>query len=250
MTDLIELSASDSVKQWDKQIRLFARYFLAHVELPRDTPFRLLDVGCGTGSALMEIQRCVRRAELYGCDIDDLHVRLAQHMNPAPIKFFQSDIAGISDSYDCIYASNILEHVRDWKDCLMHLCKKAPTVFVLVPYREDISQLPTSGVEHVDHLNTYDRNSMSFLNSSIFAVQSRVIRTPYAWGGPIHQEIARKLAKSREGRSYVIPKEIIFKISGRTGLEKPDLQARFRNRVSAEARAMRVLWRARRDRAK
>lgn len=213
MNELDNLCASESVRAWDRQIRLFARYFLAHVDLPVSEPFILLDVGCGTGSALSEIKARRPLATLYGCDIEELHVQISRRLNGDAAEFFQSDIASVSGTYNYIYVSNLLEHVSGWQEALMHLCTLARYVFVLVPYREDLAEQKSSGVEHVDHVNSYDHQSFDFLISQGFAVRKRVIRTAYAWGPPLHCEWVAMVKGALSGRRYKLQREILVEIS-------------------------------------
>ena len=230
---------TDSIKEWDSQIRLFSRYFLAHIRVPEKVKFSLLDVGCGTGSGLAEIKKLAPQADLSGCDLEDLHVALARQLNAANARFFKSDIRSIFASFDCIYASNILEHIPEWRDCITHLCSLAPHVFVLVPYRENLADKIRSGIENVDHLNSYDRNSFSFLRDESRSVTVRVIRTPHAWGYPILRELRKKVGLRLRNEKYSIKREllVLIRTARRAHETQHELAFGFRNRWISQIRS-------------
>lgn len=213
MEDLKRLSTETRVKSWDRQIRLFARYFLAHARLPSSGEFSLLDIGCGTGSGLAEIKAKRPAARLFGCDVDALHVRLARYLNGSCADFFQADIENVQGGFDYIYISNLLEHIEDWLPPFCRLCELADCVFVLVPYQEDLSKRVPSGVPHVDHLSSFNYNSFDFLLEQGFAVQKRVIRTPHAWGPPIHGELLSVVRSVLSARRPERRRELLVQVS-------------------------------------
>lgn len=213
MDDLNQLTQPEYFRPWDKQIRLFAGYFLAHVRLPTTAPFKLLDVGCGTGSALAEIRKRYPRAVLQGCDILEHVVELAAAINSDAGSFFASDILSLRGNFDCIYVSNVLEHIQEWKDCLDHLCALSPQVVVMVPFKEDLSFQKPSGLERVDHVTSFNERSMAAYATAGYRVEQRVIRTPFAWGGPRRRELIFRFRKYLRGEHYEDRREILYLIS-------------------------------------
>ena len=248
INELIKIANGESFQQWTKQTRLFARYFLANVKLPVDLPFSLLDVGCGNGAALSEIFAKNKCGELYGCDIDPFHIALAQYINPAIPKerFYVSGLDDIKNRYDFIYASNILEHIVNWKECLAQLCTKANAVIVMVPYKEDLSEQTPSAVPYVDHVDSFDRKSLDYLMKQGFDIKTRVIRTPYAWGGPLRRDLVEKIRQKMKGRSFMIRKEIIFLITHSNCKSVNQEQISFRNRIGSCIRSIAIARNAKR----
>lgn len=246
--EIIAIANGEFSQQWTKQTRLFARYFLAHVRLPVDLPFSLLDVGCGNGAALSEIYAKNKCGELYGCDIDPLHIALAQYINPEipRERFYVSGLDDIKNSYDFIYVSNVLEHIVNWKDCLAQLCTKAKVVIVMVPYKEDLLEQTPSAVPYVDHVDSFDRKSLDYLMKQGFDIKTRVIRTPYAWGGPLPRDLVEKIRRKMKGRSFMIRKEIIFLITNSNCKSVNQEQISFRNQIGSCIRSIAIARNAKR----
>ncbi|HBE41183.1 MAG TPA: hypothetical protein DDW27_08270 [Bacteroidales bacterium] len=174
------------INKWDYQVELFARYFCAHARLPKDSKFTLLDVGCGTGSALRIIKTEYPQSDLYGCDIEPEHIRISEQLNGQYGKYFISDIENLKSYWDILYLSNVLEHLKDWRRMISQLLSNTNRLYILVPFRERITFLPEDNSDHSYHLNSFDTESFSYLENLDYLVEYRVITTPYAWGsGPV-----------------------------------------------------------------
>lgn len=214
-----DILTTDLLKKWDRQIRLFARYFLANAVLPKDEKFTLLDVGCGTGSALREIKRIYQQSDLYGCDIEKEHVDLSVQLNDEFGKFFCSDILRVTGFFDVVYASNILEHLPFWKDATYHLLEIARQVYVMVPYEEILEAQTQNGHAAIDmHINSFGLKSFDFLLPQGISVESRVILAPVAWGPPIEQEIKWFIRSMFGQERRCLPRQALFCLkSGASG---------------------------------
>lgn len=211
LTHLQQIELERQRQVWDSQVRLFAKYFLAHVNLPK-IKFSLLDVGCGTGSALSEIKKCYPLANLFGCDMAEEHVALSRKKNGEVAQFFQGTIESIDGFFDILYVSNVLEHVPDWKAALEHMIRHSNQVYVLVPYREEINRKPLSELTTDDHIHSFDEKSFLWLKNSS-DIQMRVIRTPYAWGHPLRREIILKIKSVFAGRHMNVQRELLVLIN-------------------------------------
>lgn len=174
------------VEEWDQQIVLFAKYFLIHARLPEREQMTLLDVGCGTGSALRIIKEKYPDYRLAGCDIEAEHIRISEQMNGKYGSFFVSDIESIDSEWDIVFISNLLEHLKEWKHNLDCILSRTGRIYLLVPYKEKIEGILSDHHDHSHHINSFDRNSFDYLRSKGYRINQRVIDTPYAWGsGPI-----------------------------------------------------------------
>jgi 2-polyprenyl-3-methyl-5-hydroxy-6-metoxy-1,4-benzoquinol methylase len=79
----------------------------------------LLDIGCAYGNFMREAVNCF---EVHGCDISAHAVGIARSRVPSA-RIFQSDIFGIQrrGTYDAITCFDVLEHVPEVGEALLHL---------------------------------------------------------------------------------------------------------------------------------
>jgi SAM-dependent methyltransferase len=212
------------IERWDRQIRLFAAFFLRHANLPAG-PFTLLDVGCGTGSAAAAIKRRHPEAAVSGCDVSAEVVELARGMNGRHAAFFRAGAGEVTGRYDVLYLSNILEHLEDWPavvDRLLGLCGR---MYVLVPYREPLPAA-RSGIPYHDHVVSFDRDSFSHLQRGPCTVEQRVIRTPNAWGHTLRRETALRVRSLVSGEPVERRRELLVAVTTAAGRGDRCLPAR------------------------
>jgi len=83
-------------------------------------PFRILDVGCGTGSAIVDFKKMFgREVEVIGIDVVRLQIELAKEKIMkngvwAEVFYYEGDLLTFSDNYfDAIYTSDVLGHVEN-----------------------------------------------------------------------------------------------------------------------------------------
>jgi SAM-dependent methyltransferase len=203
---------NERVKQWDHQIRLFAKYFLIHVRLP-SAKFSLLDVGCGTGSSLHEIYKLYPYAELFGCDLEQEHIDISNKTNKKYATFFKSDIMEINNFYNIIYISNVIEHLHNWKEAVNHLLLRCQRIYILSPYKEILNFPSEMHTDGIDHVISFDKKTISFINSDEFNIESRIIRTPYAWGHPFKREVLLRFKAILKQEPFNIQRQILFSIT-------------------------------------
>ncbi len=205
---------------WDQHIRLFAQYFLQHVQLPKQ-PFTFLDAGCGTGSALDEISIRYPYGQYFGCDLEPLHVQISQELNGQKGSFFVSQLNEVNSDYDIIYVSNVLEHLKGWVEAVENLALHCRRLYILVPYKEQLvpSTDPDGGVGHVIR---FDSSSFDFLsNAKVFKLTRRVIRTPGAWGASFKREMFEKAMSILKGKMSPLKRELLIAVDSPEALELP-----------------------------
>jgi SAM-dependent methyltransferase len=201
---------------WDEQIRLFARYFLAHARLPL-VPFSLLDAGCGTGSALYEIRKCYPHAIVAGCDLEYKHVHISTERNGKYAHIYRADIMELQNHYDIIYISNVIEHIKEWKNAILHLLKCCDRLYILVPFLEDIREVVISNIPIDNHVSSFDIKSFDFLRNYNYKAKIRIIRTPHAWGYPLQREIALRFKSMISRKKFIPQRELLIAISCHDG---------------------------------
>jgi len=98
-----------------------------------DEPYRILDVGCGTGASVIDLKKLLgKRVDMVGVDVVSLQVDLAKEKIKknavyAEVHFYDGEHLPFDhNSFDAIYTSDVLGHVenvRNWLDELNRVLK-------------------------------------------------------------------------------------------------------------------------------
>ena len=217
---------------WEKnegkqQTRLFAEYFDQVITF-RQQKFSLLDVGCALGQAAVFFSRRYPHAAVSATDVSDVAIERCRRQYGDRVHFFTGGFGKISEFYDVIYCSNVLEHFHDCKEKLRQLAGRCQRLCCMVPYDErardgqELMPDPTS----IEHQITFFKDSFDFLVEEGLAetVQATIISCPGAWGWSRRQKIThgidnfwRKMTKRPTVNEYL---QIIFDIKTTQQREK------------------------------
>lgn len=175
-----------------KQTKLFAYYFNQVITF-QDQKFSLLDVGCALGQAAAFFSQRYPNASISATDISDVAISRCKKQYGELAHFFTADIESISDFYDVIYCSNVLEHFHDFEEKTRKLTSCCQRLCIMVPYNErtrrgdKLTPDPTS----IEHQNSFYEDSFNFLLEEGLAetVHSTIISCPGAWGWNRRQKI-------------------------------------------------------------
>jgi len=101
-------------------------------------PFRILDVGCGTGATIIDLKKLFgREAEVIGLDVVKIQLEIAkkkikQHGIWPKLKWYDgSHLPFGNRAFDAIYTSDVLGHVKDvpaWLRELRNVIKPGGTL--------------------------------------------------------------------------------------------------------------------------
>jgi cyclopropane fatty-acyl-phospholipid synthase-like methyltransferase len=201
-------------EQWDansgrQQTRLFAKYFLDAVQLPKEAK-TLLDVSCAKGDGMPEFHARYPNLKLVGQDISELAIQEAQKSYGEIAEFRVAGFEDISEDYDVIFCSNTLEHFENYLEIAEGLLKFCTWLYILVPYRE-----LRRGTQMIDqHVATFDKRSFDTLlkRGAASGIRHWVRYTPGAWGsGPVTwRQWLRALVKKR--RAPIAHRQIFFEV--------------------------------------
>lgn len=136
------------------------------------------------------------------CDLEPEHIQISKDINVKYGDFFISDMVNLKAHWDFILLSNVLEHLYYWNTYLEHLLKCTNKLFIMVPYREIIFNLPDDKNDHSFHVNSFQSNTLEYLFEKGFDVNYRIITTPYAWGPDPIQSFLNKYKLTRKKTPY------------------------------------------------
>jgi len=173
-----------------KQTRGFARAFVNHVRLDKTRAFELLDFGCGLGEAIRVLRRAYPKAALTGMDVSQVAIARCRAELAAVASFRVGGLEDVTEHYDVIYTSNVLEHFVDYRAAARGLLAHCPRLCIMVPYEQlgdrgaPLTPDPTrEGVGDYHH-HTFRRESFGFLVAEGLAerVTVHTPACPGAWG--------------------------------------------------------------------
>ncbi|MFH1286780.1 MAG: class I SAM-dependent methyltransferase [Candidatus Magasanikbacteria bacterium] len=173
---------------------------------------RILDVGCGTGSTVIDFKKMYgRRADVIGVDVVGIQIDLAKekikkHGVWAEVSLYNgSKLPFESNSFDAIYTSDVLGHVEDVQVWLHELYRVLKSGGVLAMFSESKlgkhaflrNYLMKKGVNtdpHAEfHISLYSKTTLKeFLEQAGFSVK-RMFSSIWAYGTVYPDEVYESL---------------------------------------------------------
>lgn len=111
-----------------------AKKAAAHERNFHSDPFRILDIGCGTGAAVVDMKKMFgREVELVGLDVVKMQIDIAEKKVKeygvhAEFMWYEGKQLPFSDnSFDAVYTSDVLGHVENvpyWLDEINRVLRK------------------------------------------------------------------------------------------------------------------------------
>src|SRR3989339_144591 len=91
-------------------------------------PFRVLDLGCGTGATLVDLKKMLgRRADVVGAEVVNLQVNLAREktkksgVNTEVVWYDGQNLPFADESFHVVYTSDVLGHVKEVRPWLKEI---------------------------------------------------------------------------------------------------------------------------------
>ena len=140
----------------------------------------LIDIGCGNGELLRELDLDVDRIDLHGIDLSEAAVGLAGQHVPGRFRCLDIQRDFLRESFDVGICSEVLEHLGDDRTALRNIRNMCRFLIVTVPSGPLGSASLAMG--HVRHYTRQDL--IRKLSDAGFCV--KYIR---AWGTPFHDPL-------------------------------------------------------------
>ena len=131
----------------------------------------ILDVGCGTGRLLKQLNGVNR----FGLDISSEYLKRLETEEITLCLSRIEDMPFKNDYFDMVVCTDVLEHVEDLNECLRNIVrvlKPEGTLLLRVPYREDLSiYLRDNYPYYYSHLRNFDENSLRLILKKVFKLR-------------------------------------------------------------------------------
>lgn len=167
----------ESAHPWSVGRRDIVRRLLDEEGVTRST--RILEVGCGSGALLGELQRD-GYSDLQGIDLSELAVECAHDRGLERVRVMDGSATDFDDeSFDCIVASDVLEHIMDEQKALAEwkrLLRPGGLLLCFVPAFAFLWS------DHDVENRHYRRYSRSMLESCLREAELPITRIGY-WNG-------------------------------------------------------------------
>jgi 2-polyprenyl-3-methyl-5-hydroxy-6-metoxy-1,4-benzoquinol methylase len=88
-------------------------------------PRTILDYGCGQGRYIPKLHEVFPQAKLFGCDISDTGLALAQSQNPYAsfIRMQDETVDNFDQFFDLVVSIEVLEHVRNVRQAIQEIVR-------------------------------------------------------------------------------------------------------------------------------
>ncbi len=203
--------------EWEKNKgriigRRITRCFVKHVHIPLTGRFSLLDVGCALGDSMPVLHTAYPEAQLAGCDVSAKAVRRCSIEYGDYAKFFQSSIHELTQPFDVIFCSNLIEHIENYVEMVEHLARLSKITYIMVPYMELHNGEPLSAKLGLWHVATFDERTFDSLKSKGLEIRTWVFRCPGAWGRPLWRIPLAKARAYLFNQRYDNRRQIVFEL--------------------------------------
>ena len=130
------------------------------------TPETVLEVGCGDGAVLQELDRRGFGTKLYGVEISESGVEATRARNLPSLVSVQSfsgyELPFEADSMDLIVSTHVLEHVEHERLFLKELGRVGRHILIEVPL-ENTLRVSKALNNTIGHINFYNRHQLRSL---------------------------------------------------------------------------------------
>ncbi len=175
------------------------RQLLALAQRHARSARQVLDVGCGQGALLKELERELPAALLHGSDVSDAALEQARRASPSATLFtldLEADDFERYSSYfgrfDLVLCSEVLEHLADDGSALTRLAR------LLTEGGQLLVSVPGGRLTRFDHSIGHLRHYTPKLLSACLTSSGFEVERVMAWGFPFHN-LYRRIVEGASG---------------------------------------------------
>lgn len=154
----------------------------------------VLDIGCGNGLLLSEIEKKFK-AKLFGCDISSEAVDFAKG-NLANGEFYVLDISQgyLDKEFDLILSCDVLEHIPNYKKALQNIRRMTRNHFLFTTLQGCMRKFEVN----VGHVNSFNKSELKY---DLKSVGFQIV-TILEWGFPFYSPLYRSLFNLKKVETF------------------------------------------------
>lgn len=172
-------SNTNSIQFWDSRFNKKGnqkgriKYYLDIIPYINKNCNSLLELGCGVGAGLIELQRILPKIKYSGCDFSKKGIEIAKK-DGKNIDFFQLDITkGVTiKKYDCIICISVLEHITNYKKVIESWLKICKYLIIKVPFNERVKYF---GLKPSSHIHRFKEETLNEYRPILIAIKNKRI---------------------------------------------------------------------------
>ena len=176
-------------KKWDnldgrKQTRFFMQTIVSNLPNPvinKISKYRsVLDWGCALGQGVDVLTKTFTKTKIFGLDFSTIAIDKAKELYPK-YNFYSDPLEKINKKFDCIIASNCLEHFSDPLKVLKNHLEFTNYIYILLTPFEEINRIESHKITF--YKKSFPKNANDF--KRLFRKVINTSRAPYWTGNQI-----------------------------------------------------------------
>jgi len=198
------------LNEWDdmKKYGPFSRHLRRLIlDMIRPLEFEsVLDIGCGQGALLVEIQAKFPHIRPCGVDLSSRAIELARARVPGG-EFFVLDVVNesLARKFDLVICSEVLEHIPDDVAAMCHLAAMTGKYLVVTTLQGRMR--PSEVV--MGHVRNYARGELAYKLAQSGLRVTRTIEWGFPFYSPLYRDFLDRIGNRGTSGKYGVARKII-----------------------------------------